>query len=121
MVVLVTGGSGFIGRHAVDKLIVEGHSVRILDIISPHRNDVDYFKGSILDSEFVTQAVKDVDIIYHFAGMSNIDKVHRNPIKTLNYNIIGTANILEIIRQTEYIKTGMIMTSDKCYDNTIIV
>ena len=117
MELLITGGSGFIGRNAVDKLISKGHSIRILDVIPPHRNDVNYLEGSILDSSFVNEAVNGVDVIYHFAGMSNINKVFNNPIKTINYNIIGTANILEASRLNN-INRVIIASSVYVYSNS---
>ena len=115
MVVLITGGSGFIGSHAVDKLIGKGHSVRILDVISPHRNDVDYLEGSILDSNVLSKAVNGVDVIFHFAGVSNIDKVKNDPLKTIEYNILGTAKILESARLVN-IKRFIMASSVYVYD-----
>jgi UDP-glucose 4-epimerase len=98
MNVLVTGGSGFIGSHVVDKLLDKGHQVRVLDLQSSHLNNVDYINGSILDLNAVEKATLDIDIIYHFAGVSNIDKVKDNPLETIEFNILGTANLIEQAR-----------------------
>lgn len=98
MRMLVTGGSGFIGSHVVDKLLDSGHTVRVLDMKEPHRGDMEYFKGNILSREVVKQAIKDVDFIYHFAAASNIDLVKNNPLETIEFNITGTAHLLEEAR-----------------------
>ena len=98
MKILVTGGSGFIGSHIVDKLIEKGHNVRILDLKIPHSKNVDFIEGSVLDIDDIKKATDKVDIIFHFAGVSNIDKVKENPHKTIETNILGTANILEQAR-----------------------
>ncbi|KKR33242.1 MAG: UDP-glucose 4-epimerase [Candidatus Gottesmanbacteria bacterium GW2011_GWC2_39_8] len=98
MRMLVTGGSGFIGSHVVDKLLDAGHTLRVLDMKEPHRGDVEYFNGNILSREVVKQAIKDVDFIYHFAAASNIDLVKNNPLETIEFNIMGTAHLLEEAR-----------------------
>tara|TARA_B100000315_G_C14530315_1_gene565838 strand:+ start:278 stop:1141 length:864 start_codon:yes stop_codon:yes gene_type:complete len=98
MRVLITGGSGFIGCHLVDKLISNGYKVRILDIKTPHLEKLDYINGSILDLDTVEKATSKVDVIFHFAGFSNIDKVVDDPLGTIKLNILGTANLLEHAR-----------------------
>ena len=94
----MTGGSGFIGSHVVDKLVEAGHSVRVLDLKEPHRKDVEYSKGNILSREVVRESVRDVDFVYHFAAASNIDLVKDNPLETIEFNVMGTAYLLEEAR-----------------------
>ena len=116
MRILVTGGSGFIGSHVVDELIKDGHQVRILDVKLPHIENVDFVNGSILDLDAVKKATTEVDVVYHFAGVSNIDKVKDNPLKTIESNILGTANLLERVR-IQTISRFILASSVYVYDN----
>lgn len=71
---LVTGGSGFIGRHLVDELVADGTKVRILDLEPPdrHHTEVDYVEGSITDEQVVRRAMNGVRHVYHAAGISDL-------------------------------------------------
>jgi dihydroflavonol-4-reductase len=69
--ILVTGGSGFIGQHLVSTLVGRGRQVRVLDIRSPvfARPEVEYVAGSVLDPSLVDACLRDVDQVYHLAGL----------------------------------------------------
>ncbi len=100
MTILVTGGSGFIGSHVVDKLIETGHRVRVLDIKkSSPREDVEFLEGDITSREDIKRSLADVDIVYHIAAFSDINLVKANPLLTIKYNIMGTAYLLEECRK----------------------
>ena len=98
--ILVTGGSGFIGSHIIDKLVDEGYYVRVMDIIPPHRRDVDFFKGDITSYEDMRNAAIDIDIVYHVAAISNIDTIAVKPLQAISTNIISTGNVLEVARNS---------------------
>ncbi|MFC2025018.1 NAD-dependent epimerase/dehydratase family protein [Chloroflexota bacterium] len=100
MNILVTGGSGFIGSHVVDKLIEAGHKVRVLDIRKPHhREDLEFYEGNITSQKAVKESLLGMDIVYHIAAFSNINLVKANPLLTIKYNIMGTACLLEECRK----------------------
>ena len=98
--VLITGGSGFIGSHVVDALIKNNYKVTILDLIHPKRKDVKFVKGSILNESKIKSALKSVDIVFHLAAVSDINKVEKIPRKTIETNILGTTNLLEASRKS---------------------
>jgi dihydroflavonol-4-reductase len=69
--VLVTGGTGFIGRHLVSALAAGGRQIRVLDVRPPACAvpEVEYIAGSVLDPDLVDEALRDVAQVYHLAGL----------------------------------------------------
>jgi UDP-glucose 4-epimerase len=100
MKILITGGSGFLGSHVADALSNAGHEVTIFDVQhSPYlRTGQRMIIGNILDQLSLEQAVEDIDIVYHFAGIADVDECTNKPIDTVKINILGTVNLLEASR-----------------------
>ena len=92
---LITGGAGFIGSHVVDALVKNKYKVTILDLNQPKRRDVKFIRGSILDKSIIQSALKNINIIFHLAAVSDITKVKEIPLKTIKTNILGTTYLLE--------------------------
>jgi len=103
MVILVTGGSGFIGSHLVDKLKEKGYDVRVFDLNPPLRSDVEWFKGDLLNNDDVLKACKDVEVVFHLAAIADVYVAITHPDKTLLINEVGTLNLLRaaIAREVE--------------------
>jgi dihydroflavonol-4-reductase len=90
---LVTGGSGFIGRHLVDALIALGDEVRVLDVAGPGdaAAEIDFVRGSVADPVAVERALDRVDCLYHLAGIAHLwlrdknefDRVNRRGTETV--------------------------------------
>ncbi|MDO8581178.1 MAG: NAD(P)-dependent oxidoreductase [Candidatus Omnitrophota bacterium] len=97
MNIIVFGGSGFLGSHVADALSKENHHVTIFDLItSPYvQKNQEMIIGDILNSEDVNKAVKGCDVVYNFAGISNIDQAKKDATKTIQTNVIGHTNILQ--------------------------
>ena len=80
MKALVTGGSGFIGSHVVDKLIDKGIQVRVYDGVMPkHRKDVEFYQGSILDTTSLGFAMDGIDAVFHLAAVADVKDVYNDP------------------------------------------
>ncbi|MCA9108981.1 MAG: GDP-mannose 4,6-dehydratase, partial [Planctomycetaceae bacterium] len=72
---LVTGGAGFIGSHLTQKLLADGHHVKVLDNLSTGRQDnlrdvegherLKIMQGSITDPVLLAEATQGTDVIYH--------------------------------------------------------
>ena len=97
MKILVTGSSGFLGSHVADALSDAGHQVTTFDILeSPYlRRDQRMLMGDILDQECLNRAVENQDVVYHFAGIADIDECAIKPVDTARCNILGTVQLLE--------------------------
>ena len=94
---IVFGGSGFLGSHVADALSDDGHKVTVFDQKpSPYlRADQTMILGDILDTKMVWKAIKGQDIIYHFAGMADLDQSADKPLETVSQNIMGTVHLLD--------------------------
>jgi UDP-glucose 4-epimerase len=93
--VLVTGGSGFIGSHVVDKLLEKDYEVRVFDRVKPARNNVEWFNGDLLNEKDVLEACKDIEVIFHLAAIADVNVALSNFDLCLMINEMGTMNFLK--------------------------
>ena len=99
--ILVTGSSGFIGSHVADVLEEQGYNVVLFDEINSKykSNSQEEIIGDILNPEDIENAIEGCDVVYHFAAQADIKSSSDDPTKTIQNNIIGTQNILELARK----------------------
>ncbi len=95
--VIVFGGSGFIGSHVAETLYEKGYSVTIADLkkykgLSKY---IKFKKVDIKNKKRVNQLIKKAELVYNFAAIADIQDCYDNPIRSLDINIIGCANILQ--------------------------
>ena len=128
--VLVTGHTGFKGSWLSTLLFylgskVYGYSlpplstpnlydkIKLKDILSGE------FLNDIRDFHKIKEFINDIkpDVIFHLAAQPLVISSYINPRETYDINIMGTVNILENIRNCNYIQSAVIVTSDKCYRN----
>lgn len=105
MLYLVTGGAGFIGSHITERLLVDGHRVRILDNFStgkreniPDSQDVTVIEGDVGDPDTVRDCMRDVDMVFHEAAIASVAETVGNPLASERVNYRGTVNVLEAAR-----------------------
>ena len=97
---VIFGGSGFLGSYVADELTHRGYDVTIADL-SPSKylqKNQKFIKVDILNVENIKLAIIGMDIVYNFAAISNLDDAINNPISTININVIGNLNILEVCK-----------------------
>ena len=91
--ILVTGGSGAVGRYVGDDRVLHGFRVGVLDRVAPQRADVAVHAVDILDLDAVTRAMEGYDAVIHVAG---IPHPLNDPAKRVfDVNVNGTFNTLE--------------------------
>ena len=100
MRVAVIGGSGFLGSHIVDQLVILKNNVLVLDNNEKkYLNKKALFKScDILDKDKLNNFLKNIEIVFHLAGLSSLDESHKQPFNTYKSNIEGTINVLESCR-----------------------
>ena len=120
---LVTGGAGLIGSHVADLLVGEGWKVRVLDNLEPntHRRgkpswinpQAEFIEGDLRDRDTITAVLGDIDVVFHQAAyggyMPEISKY-------VHVNSLGTAQMLEVIREKNLpIKKIIVASSQAVY------
>jgi UDP-glucose 4-epimerase len=105
--IFITGGAGFIGSRLAGSLCdnntivlfdnLARNTIRFTNLLK-HRN-INLVEGNILDREAVQNAMQGADIVVHAAAIAGIDTVIKNPVKTMEVNMIGTANVLKSARE----------------------
>src|SRR6202171_5125801 len=101
---LVTGGAGFIGSHIVERLLSQGHRVRVLDNFSTgsranlafakgNRN-LEVVRGELANLKAVEKAVHGVTAVFHQAAMRSVPRSVADPLGANASNVTGTLHVL---------------------------
>jgi len=119
MNILVTGGAGFIGSHLVDALILQGHTITVIDDLSTgarsnlgrHWNSPNFkfILGSVTDEHILSEIFYGgIDLVYHLAAVVGVEHVLRDLRRMLTTNIRGTELVLHYALCTD---TRVVFTS----------
>ena len=96
--VIIFGGSGFLGSHVAEVLHAQGHQV-IADIKKPANitKSIKFKKVDIKNEQKILNLTKNIDVVYNFAAIADIQDSYDNPIKTFKINILGYSIYFEIM------------------------
>ena len=97
--IVVTGGSGFIGTHLCERLIEDGYSVRIIDLAPPKMGmKAEFVRASVLDAARLTKLLTGAEGVVHLAELVDVASSIADPYSDFSVNAAGTMNVLEAAR-----------------------
>ena len=107
MMVLITGGAGFIGSHLVERLLAAGHEVVVLDNLSTGKREnlpasapgFEFIADDIRSLDAARRGTRGVDAVVHLAAVASVQASIDDPIATHQTNFDGTLNLLEAARE----------------------
>ncbi len=127
--ILVLGHTGFKGSWLVAWLKKLGGDLAGFSIDVPTSpshfelanmsQDLKEYRGNVENIEELSSCVHDFqpEVIFHLAANAIVSDCIENPINAFKTNLLGTVNVLEVIRTSSSVKAAVIVTSDKCYEN----
>jgi UDP-glucose 4-epimerase len=118
---LITGGAGFIGSHLVEKLIVRGDQVVVLDNLSTGlasnlsgiKEQIKFEQGNILDKAVIDKLVSESDYVVHLAAALGVFNIVNKPLESLKTNLQGSEIMLEAC--DKYGKPALVASTSEIY------
>jgi UDP-glucose 4-epimerase len=123
MKIVVTGGAGFIGSHAVDAYVAAGHQVIVVDNLSSGRREYVHPTARLIVMDINDPPLADLflteqpDVVNHHAANPSVSRSVREPRFDATQNILGTLNVLEAARQAKVGKFIYISSGGAMYGN----
>lgn len=127
--VLVTGNTGFKGAWLTRWLKILGADIHGLALptersedlfeLARLRDDCHHVDGNIRSRAIVEEAFAraNPEIVFHLAAQALVGRGFAEPLETIQTNVLGTAHVLECVREIRRPISVVIVTSDKCYAN----
>lgn len=127
---LITGGAGFIGSNIADRLLEQGHSVRVIDnFLTGKRENLskalnsqrfELIEGDIRNLDTVRRACEGIDFVLHEAAIPSVPRSIDDPIATNEVNINGTLNVLKASYENK-VRRVVYAASSSAYGDTAVL
>jgi nucleoside-diphosphate-sugar epimerase len=127
---LITGGAGFIGSNIADRLLEQGHTVRVIDnFLTGKRENLskalnagrfELIEGDIRNLDTVRKACEGIDFVLHEAAIPSVPRSIDDPISTNEVNINGTLNVLKASHENK-VKRVIYAASSSAYGDTAVL
>jgi UDP-glucose 4-epimerase len=124
MQTLVTGGAGFIGSHLAERLLADGHRVRVVDDFSTGREKnlatfrdhpgLELCRADVADFDRLRPLMEGVDWVFHLAGLADIVPSIQHPRAYHRANVDGTFSVAESARLAG-VRRVVYAASSSCY------
>jgi len=126
--ILVTGGAGFIGAHIVQRLVKEGHRVRVVDNLSTGNlrrltdviSTIEFTEADLADPLVCDRVVDGIEYVVHQAAIPSVQRSIRDPITSNCANITATLNLLESCRN-QGVRRLVYAASSSAYGDTAVL
>lgn len=126
--VLVTGAAGFIGSHLTERLVRDGHAVRVM-IRYNGRDDrghldglprdiqaeLEVHRGDLKDPEAVRHAIEGREWIFHLGALIAIPYSYQNPHDVVQTNVVGTGHVLDACRDSSALERVVLTSTSEVY------
>ena len=120
---LVTAGAGFIGSHLTERLLEDGHQVKVLDNLSTgqisnishlvsHPN-LEIVEGDVRKKETLAVHIEDCDRIFHLAAAVGVLNIVNDPLGSMETNLVGSSNMFSLA--LKYKKPIFVTSSSEIY------
>jgi UDP-N-acetylglucosamine/UDP-N-acetyl-alpha-D-glucosaminouronate 4-epimerase len=125
---LVTGGAGFIGSHVAERLLREGHRVRVVDNLSTgdQRNiallggGVEFIRGDLRDAETCRRVCSGVEVVFHLAALPSVPRSMADPWASHDHNVNATVQLLLAARDAG-VRRLVYSSSSSVYGDTPVL
>jgi NAD dependent epimerase/dehydratase len=132
--VLVTGAGGFIGSHLTERLVREGHRVRVLvryngrddrgsldDVPREIQNAIEFERGDLKDPSAVRRAVDGREWIFHLGALIAIPYSYQNPYDVVQTNVLGTSHVLDACLASSVLERLVLTSTSEVYGTAVSV